>query len=88
MSEKETSAEFIKRVGMDGKLWADELNKMYPAIPLDEALGWCCNMIMAGFDEAQRRTRRTDDRVSKLVEAAQAALDGGVFKHPQIKRVI
>ena len=30
-------------------------------------------------------TRPTDDRVSKLVEAAQAALDGGMFKHPSIR---
>jgi len=52
--DKETGGQFLQRLGMDGKLWADELHKRFPAVPLDDALGWCCNMIMAGYDRGVR----------------------------------
>ena len=46
MRDEETAGQFLQRLGMDGKLWAE-----------DDLLGWCCNMIMAGYDEAERRAR-------------------------------
>lgn len=53
---EETAGQFLQRVGMDGKLWAAEMHKRFPQVPEDDLLGWCCNMIMAGYDEAKRQS--------------------------------
>lgn len=55
--DEETAGQMLQRLGMDGKLWAEEMHKYFPKVPVDDLLGWCCNMIMAGYDEAQRRAR-------------------------------
>ena len=47
---EETSGEFYKRMGMDGHLWSQEMHKVFPQIPQDDFLAWCCNMVMAGYD--------------------------------------
>ena len=39
----------------DGHVWALEFNKRFPAVPVDDALGWFCNAIMRGYDEANWR---------------------------------
>lgn len=50
---RESAGDFIQRVGIDGKLWAEEMHKRFPQVPEDDLLGWCCNMIMAGYDHAR-----------------------------------
>lgn len=39
---------------MDGMAWAVEFNKRFPAVSVDDALGWFCNAIMLGFDTANQ----------------------------------
>lgn len=56
---EESAGDMLRRLGIDGKLWAEEMHQRFPSIPEDELLGWCCNMIMAGYDEAQRRHRKS-----------------------------
>jgi hypothetical protein len=56
----ETAPEMLQRLGMDGKLWADEFNRTAISLgyqSMDEGwlIGWFCNAIMAGYDTAQRR---------------------------------
>jgi len=55
LDEKEADGQLLQRLVMDGKLWAEEMHKRFPQIAEDDLLGWCCNMIMAGYDEAMRR---------------------------------
>ncbi len=52
---EETAGQMLQRLGMDGMLWSIEMHKRFPQIAQDDLLGWCCNMIMAGYDEANRR---------------------------------
>lgn len=52
--ELETAGEFLQRVGADGMKWAQEMHKTFPAIPVDDLLGWCCNMIEAGKTDARK----------------------------------
>lgn len=66
-----------KLVGHDGQLWpmtfdaavwAVEFNKMYPSVPVDEALAWMANAIMRGYDEANwRRKEPTIESTSGVV---------------------
>ncbi len=53
----EDAGQMLQRLGMDGQLWAEEMHKRFPEVPEDDLLGWCCNMIMAGYDEATRRSK-------------------------------
>lgn len=55
--ETETDDQMLERLGMNGRLWAEEMHKRFPEVPEDDLLGWCCNMIMAGYDEAMRRSK-------------------------------
>lgn len=75
MIKTESTGQFLSRVGVSGALWAEELHKMYPSIPLDEALGWCSNMIMAGHD-AGRKLGKKEGIVSLLEHAKQHYVDG------------
>lgn len=68
--EQETAGQMLQSLGMDGKLWAEEMHKRFPAIAEDDLLGWCCNMIMAGYDEAQRRAMKRE--MVNLDDAAKA----------------
>jgi len=54
---EETSGEMLQRLGMDGMLWSIEMHKYFPQVPQDDLLGWCCNMIMAGYDARDREVR-------------------------------
>jgi hypothetical protein len=56
MSEAtESDGDFLARLGHDGEKWAAEFVKQYPTVPEDEALGWFCNAIMAGWDASAAR---------------------------------
>ncbi len=57
---QENAGDMLQRLGMDGKLWAEEMHKRFPSIAEDDLLGWCCNMIMSGYDEAQRRAMKRE----------------------------
>ena len=39
----------------DGGAWAQALHRRFPAVPLDEAIGWMANALMRGYDEANWR---------------------------------
>lgn len=48
LERPESAGDFLRRLGTDGSKWAKELCGKFSAIPEDDALGWCCNMIEAG----------------------------------------
>lgn len=79
---EESPSQFLQRVGMDGHKWAEEMHKRFREVPEDELLGWCCNMIMAGYDEAQRRAEKSQpltpeerERTVDLFAQAKEALN-------------
>jgi hypothetical protein len=79
--EVESNGQFLKRVGMDGWLWSEEMHKMFPAIPQDDLLGWCCNMIMAGYDEAERRFKTQPPSVNQeMLEALKFYADDSNYR--------
>lgn len=82
MENKESSGDFLQRVGMDGNKWAEEMHKCFPSVPEDELLGWCCNMIMAGYDEAVRRTTKpiTPEERQKAVEVMADKISNEMLK--------
>jgi hypothetical protein len=56
----ESAGDLLQRLGVDGKLWAEEFSATatglgYPEMDDGWLLGWFCNAIMAGYDEARRR---------------------------------
>jgi hypothetical protein len=65
----ESAGDFVTRLGMDGRLWAKEMHAMFPQIPEEDLLGWCCNMIMAGYDNA-RGTPINGDHAQYLLDKA------------------
>ena len=74
MVEQESPGDFLARVGMDGKLWAEEFRKTALALgcsDMDEGwlIGWFCNAVMAGYDEARRRY---DPEVKATLDAIRA----------------
>ena len=55
----ESEGELLARLGMDGRLWAEEFHKTAQRLgyqPMDEGwlIGWFANAIMAGYDHAPR----------------------------------
>lgn len=40
---------------MDGMAWAKAFSTQFPAVSVDDALGWFCNAIMRGYDTANWR---------------------------------
>jgi hypothetical protein len=60
-TEKESSAQFLQRVGINGRLWAKEMHKRFPFVVEDDVYGWCCNMLMAGYDEGLRQSKMEED---------------------------
>lgn len=74
-SSDESGGQLLQRLGMDGKLWAEEMHKRFPSVAEDDLLGWCCNMIMAGYDEAERRANKRESvELSEVRLLANAAL--------------
>jgi len=59
--ERESSADFLKRVGINGYKWAQEFMKIFgnDKDKIDEELmiGWFCNSIMAGYDKGYRKAK-------------------------------
>lgn len=53
----ESAGDMLQRLGIDGRLWAEEMHKRFPLIPEDDLIGWCCNMIMAGYDRRDAEVR-------------------------------
>lgn len=72
-----------RSLGMDGKLWAEEMHKQFPDIEKGHLLGWCCNMIMAGYDEAMRRANKRDGELTRL-----PALIAAVEAHEQLLNTV
>lgn len=68
-NEEESSGETYKRLGIDAMLWAEEIIKLYPELPLDNLHSWCCNMIMAGYDGGIRQLTITQQKLVVAVEA-------------------
>lgn len=54
----ETGGQMLERLGTDGMLWAQEMNKHFPSVSVADFLGWCCNMIEAGGDRERRRANK------------------------------
>lgn len=52
---EESAGEMLQRLGTDGMLWAQEMNKHFPSVSVADFLGWCCNMIEAGGDRERRK---------------------------------
>lgn len=69
----ETAPEFLQRVGMNGMLWAIEMNKRFPSVSIDDAHTWCANMCMAGYDAARSPLPPVDN--NGLIAYLQGALD-------------
>lgn len=72
LTNQKCDGNILQRLGMDGNLWAEEMHKRFPAIPEDDLLGWCCNMIMAGYDESSRRWGQRTPTEAELMEAVSA----------------
>lgn len=70
-NEEESSGETYKRLGIDAMLWAEEIIKLYPELPLDNLHSWCCNMIMAGYDGGIRQLTTTQQKLDVAVEALE-----------------
>lgn len=62
--------DFLRAVGMDGKKWAEAFMQLHGDKIPDEGnmLGWFCNSIMAGYDQANRELL-TDNTRLKAVNA-------------------
>lgn len=74
-AEEESADDFVKRVGIDGKLWAAEIKKRFPfGMDSDVLESWCCNMIMAGYDEATRRAEARTERLRSLCNDVKGAV--------------
>jgi len=62
--EEETPAEFLKRLGIDGNLWAEEFMKIWGGkleeIEVGLMTSWFCNAIMAGYDARRRLDNEID----------------------------
>ena len=73
----ECSGDMLQRLGMDGRLWAQEFNKTcveldYPQLDEGWLIGWFCNAIMAGYDESSRRWGKRTPTEAELMEAVSA----------------
>ena len=74
--------EFLQAVGMDGKLWTDAFMEMWgnrlSKVDHGLMLGWFCNAIMAGYDEATRRDNKpvsvSLEKCAKGVRAASCII--------------
>lgn len=45
----------------DAKDWAEAFHKRFPAVPVDDALGWFANALMRGYDEHAARAAKITD---------------------------
>lgn len=77
----ESGSEMLVRLGMDGEKWAKEFSTRFPSVSEDDALGWFCNAIMAGYDEAERR-RKTPLTNFEKVKQFHLAFGQPVARYP------
>ncbi|MHB9879142.1 hypothetical protein ACSMXM_05710 [Pacificimonas sp. ICDLI1SI03] len=49
---------------IDGMKWAKAFCHRFPSVELDDALGWFCNAIMAGYDTARNKYEPAAEQVS------------------------
>lgn len=70
--DSESAGEMLQRLGIDAEKWALELTAQLKLreFRIDDYLSWCANMLMAGFDEGQRRGEKTG--FEHAVRAARA----------------
>lgn len=50
----ETAGEMYSRLGIDGRLWAEEMAKRFN-LDIGDLLPWTCSMIMAAYDKQQHK---------------------------------
>lgn len=65
--EEESAGHFLKRLGTDGMEWAKEMHKRFPEAPLDDLLGWCCNMIEIGRTAGEKQLTSTQQALTEAV---------------------
>jgi hypothetical protein len=56
----------------DGMVWAQEFNRRFPAVPVDDAIGWMANAIMRGYDERSWKREEAHSSLPNLIAAAMA----------------
>lgn len=62
VDERETAGECYARLGIDGELWAKEMQSVCSGTPLLSTLhAWCANMIMAGYDRGFAVAKREEN---------------------------
>jgi len=62
----ESSGQMLQRLGIDGMLWSIEMHKRFPQVAQDNLLGWCCNMIMAGYYRGQAAQAESAKEIAVL----------------------
>lgn len=67
----------VSALGMDGHKWAEAFCARFP-VEMDDAIGWFCNAIMAGFDEATRRYQQASMGGSEP-KSQSPAVGGGLI---------
>lgn len=71
----ETSGQMLARLGIDGKLWADEFCNLTGFKDHGWALSWFCNAIMAGHDQAHASRDAEVAELKNTLERTQGQLD-------------
>lgn len=64
-TKEELAGDFLKRLGTDGKIWAEEFCKQYPQCDLEHVYGWFANAIMTGHDWGQKLAHEKFHRQAK-----------------------
>ena len=70
MSEQESAADFLQRLGMDGMKWAEEFVKLHGG-DLSLIHSWFANAIMAGYDHANWKAEKKLAAALEVVEAVR-----------------
>lgn len=66
--DRETGPELLRRLGVDGKLWAEEFHKHFPSVEVDDAIGWFCNAMMAMHDYLKGSPVHNGDHAQYLLD--------------------
>ena len=82
---KETDGQVLQRLGTNGGLWAEEMHKRFPSVSEDDLLPWCCNMIMAGYDNRSVETPVVKDECN-CAEHEGTTIECPVCK-PKVPRI-
>jgi cytochrome c5 len=71
----------------DGMAWAIEFNKLFPSVPVDDALGWFCNAIMRGYDSYAQKHTNTADTALADADAAMTEARQDEIEHAEGERI-